>query len=123
MLLLPVTYEAEARHTWAPIQSLPQVACPRYNRPGMVAFVGQPAVHCSCTWMSERLLPGSSLPPQSDRYVPTPASSSSLLDAVIVHVACCTRWNSPPLYDDVSGEDVGDPAPTFWPLICSSQKK
>src|ERR1700730_13710488 len=113
MLLLPVTHEAEARHTWAPIQSLPQVACPRYSRPGMLPFVAQPAVHCSCTWMSARLLPGSSLPPQSDRYVPTPASNRSLLVAVIVHVACCTRWNSPALNDAVSGEAVDDPAPTF----------
>src|ERR1700730_3537421 len=89
----------------------------------MLPFVAQPAVHCSCTWISARLFPASSFPPQSDRYVPTPASRSSLLVAVIVHVACCTRWNSPALNDEVSGEDVELPAPTFWPLFCSSQNR
>src|SRR5215471_17486119 len=73
--------------------------------------------------MSDRSLPGRSFPPQSDKYVPMPASSSSRLVTVIVHVACWTRWNSFALYEAVSGADVDDPAPRLWPLICSSQNR
>src|SRR6185295_17665876 len=89
----------------------------------MLPLLAQPAVHCSTTLMAARLLPSRSLPPQSDRYVPTPASSSSLLVAVIVHVACWTRWNSPALQVAVSGDAVDDPAPQLLPLFCSSQKR
>ena len=55
--------------------------------------------------------------------MPTPASSSSLFVAVIVQVACCTRWNSPALQLAVSGEAVDDPAPQLLPLFCSSQNR
>src|SRR4029077_18129564 len=92
-------------------------------RPGTLPLFGQPAVHCSVMLIRSRLLPSRSLPPQSDRYAPPPASSSSLLVSVIVHVACCTRWNSPALQVAVSGAAVEVPAPQLLPLFCSSQNR
>src|SRR5205085_10798136 len=89
----------------------------------MPPLLAQPAVHCSDTWISERSLPGRSLPPQSDRYVPMPASSSNRLVAVIVHVACLTRLHSFSLFDLVSGATVFDPGPGLCLLACSVQHR
>src|SRR3989442_13056105 len=70
----------------------------------MLPLSAQPRAHCSTTrTMSRDGLPGISEPPQRLRYVPTPASSRSLLVTVDVHVACCTRWPYGARYVPVSG--------------------
>src|SRR5262245_8096205 len=95
MLCVPVMYDADALKVCAPIQSALQVPCPRYDRLAMPPLVGHDAVHCSVTcwgtWFSGRSLPGRSRVFQLDRYVPRPASSSSLLVSVDVYFTCCTR--------------------------------
>src|SRR5471032_523983 len=72
--------------------------------------------------MRLRLFPGVSRLFQLDRYVPMPASSSSLFVVVDVPLACCTRWN-PWFHAPVSGAVVAEPWPVLSLLICSSQNR
>src|SRR5881409_1727895 len=75
----------------------------------MLPLSAQPRAHRSTTrTMSRDGLPGISDPPQRLRYVPTPASSSSRLVTVDVHVACCTRWPYGCRYVPVSGALVAE---------------
>src|SRR4030095_15703729 len=91
MLWLPVTSDAPAFHCEFQLMfddQLPE----RYVSPGMLPLAAQPVAHCSTTRI--RLVaprPGTSLPPHRLRYEPKPASSSSLLEAGAVHLACMTR--------------------------------
>src|SRR3981189_192115 len=76
-------------------------------RPGMLPLEAQPAGQDSVARMMSRLgFPGISDPPQRLRYVPTPASRSSLSVTGELQVACCTRCPYGFRYVPVSGADV-----------------